>query len=307
MLGTCCVPWAEDGAFAEAIFRRSVRALVDGGVRDLYIFGTAGEGYAVTDGLFDRITRVFVEETSALGVPPMVGIISPSLLTVIERIETAAALGVALFQVSLPSWGTLTDAEVTLFFREVCGRFPQLRFLHYNLPRTGRMLSGRHYAELSAAYPNLVATKYGGPDVRFIAELLLEAPLLRHFFTEFGYAAGSALGEPGFLLSFSSSSLRRARSYFRAGVERDLTALAAMQRELAGVRRELAAAVGLGPHMDGAFDKLFNRLLLPEFPLRLLSPYLGASEEAFGRYAAVLRSRFPQWLDTVPAPPAAPT
>ena len=67
----------------------------------------------------------------------MVGVISPSLTTIIERIERAAALGFSAFQISLPNWGTLSDHELRTFFREVCGRFPELRFLHYNLPRDG--------------------------------------------------------------------------------------------------------------------------------------------------------------------------
>ena len=305
-LGTVCVPWNEDGSFAEPLFRQSVRALVRGGLRDLYLFGTAGEGYAVTDALFRRITGAFVEETAALDVPPMVGVISLSLQTVIERIELAAGLGVRRFQVSLPSWGTLTDAEVRVFFRETCGRFPGLQFLHYNLPRTGRLLSARDYVALAGEHPNLVATKYGGPDLRLISSLLGEAPMLRHFFTELGYAAGSAIGEPGFLVSFASSSLRGALAYFRAGVARDLAALNATALELSGVHRALVEAVGPGPHMDGAFDKLFSRLHVPEFPLRLLPPYLGASEEAFHTYRAVLRSRYPQWIESPAAPEAAP-
>jgi dihydrodipicolinate synthase/N-acetylneuraminate lyase len=302
MLGTCCVPWNEDGTLAEGVFRRSVRALVAGGLRDPYVFGTAGEGYAVSDALFDRVVRVFVEEAAALGVPPMVGVISLSLATILERIERGAALGVGLFQLSLPSWGTLADGEVATFFRETCGRFSELRFLHYNLPRAGRLLAGPHYAELAAAHPNLVATKYGGGDLGLIAGLLREAPQLRHFFTELGFAAGCPLGAPGLLVSFASSSLRRARAYFEAGVRRDLPALAAMQRELVEVRAALAAAVGSGPHMDGAFDKLFSRLRVPDFPLRLLPPYEAAGEAAFERYRAALATRFPAWLDA-PRPP----
>jgi dihydrodipicolinate synthase/N-acetylneuraminate lyase len=301
MLGTCCLPWDEDGAFLENVFRAGVRTLVRGGLRDLYVFGTAGEGYAVTDALFDRVVRVFVEEATDLGVPPMVGVISLSLPTVVERIERAANLGVRRFQLSLSSWGTLTDGEVAVFFRETCGRFPELRFLHYNLPRAGRLLSGRQYAELAAAHPNLVATKYGGADLRLIADLLSEAPRLRHFFTELGYAAGCALGAPGLLVSFASSGLHRARAFFDAGVQRDLPALAALQRELLEVRAALAAAVGPGPHMDGAFDKLISRLQVPDFPLRLLPPYAGAGEAAFATARRWRRASPPGW--TLPRHP----
>ena len=297
MLGTCCLPWNEDGTLAEDVFRRSIRSLTARGLRDLYLFGTAGEGYAVTDTVFDQATRVFVEEAAALDVPSMVGVISLSLPTVIERIERAAALGVRRFQIALPSWGTLTDAEVAVFFRETCGRFPESQFLHYNLPRSGRLLTGRDYAALAAAHPNLVATKLGGGDVRMIGDLHSEAPQLRHFFTEQGYAVGSALGEPGFLVSLASTNLRRARAYFDAGAQRDAAALAAMQQELAALHRALVSAMDPGAHMDGAFDKLFSRLLVPDFPLCLLPPYAGASEAAFERFANVLRERFPQWFD----------
>ena len=62
-------------------------------MKHLYVFGTAGEGYAVSDRQFDEITRVFHEETRAPDVHPMVGVISLSLTTIIERIERAAALG----------------------------------------------------------------------------------------------------------------------------------------------------------------------------------------------------------------------
>jgi dihydrodipicolinate synthase/N-acetylneuraminate lyase len=242
---------------------------------------------------------VFVDEMAHLDARPMVGIISLSLRTIIGRIERAMAMGVRVFQVSLPSWGALSDAEVAVFFREVCGRFPEAQFLHYNLPRAGRLLTARQYAALAAAHPNLVATKYGGGDVRVIAELLTIVPQLRHFLTELGFAAGSLIGAPGYLISFGGSNPRRAQAYFAAALAHDAATLGAMQAELMGLHQELVAAMGAaphGPHMDGAYDKLFSKLHDPRFPLRLLPPYLGATEAVFDRYRAALQARFPQWL-----------
>ncbi|MDQ3700989.1 MAG: hypothetical protein M3442_08740 [Chloroflexota bacterium] len=197
----------------------------------------------------------------------MVGVISPSLRTVIERIERATARGGREFQISLPCWGALNDAEVATFFREVCGRFPALQFLHYNLPRAGRLLTAPEYATLARAYPNLVATKYGGADLRVIADLLRTAGALRHFFTETGYMAAFLLGKPGFLVSFASSSISRAWAYYAAGVERDTPRLMTIQRD-------------------------------PRFPLRLLPPYQSASDAAFERYRDALKTQFPQWIDS---------
>ena len=77
-----------------------------------------------------------------------------------------------MFQISLPSWGTLDEAETMLFFQTVCGRFPDCRFLHYNLPRAGRIIRGREYHRIAEAVPNLVATKNSSTDYDRTADLL---------------------------------------------------------------------------------------------------------------------------------------
>ena len=61
-LGTVCVPWHDDDTVDVPTFRASIRTLVTAGMRDLYIFGTAGEGHAVTDEQFRQVTNVFVDE-----------------------------------------------------------------------------------------------------------------------------------------------------------------------------------------------------------------------------------------------------
>jgi dihydrodipicolinate synthase/N-acetylneuraminate lyase len=297
ILATCCVPWREDFTFAEDIFRRSVRHLVAEGIRDLYIFGTAGEGYAVTETQFDGITRVFLDEARGDGVQVMIGVISLSLPTIIERIERAKEMGARRFQISLPSWGTLRDTEVEAFFRETCGRFRDCEFLHYNLMRTGRLLTGAEYGRLAAMHPNLVATKNSTAEETRLARLLREAPQLQHFITEVGFAKAARHGECGLLLSFASSHLGRAQRYFRAGFERDVASLDSLQAELNAIIPDLQAAGASDAHMDGAFDKMFCRLNDPEFPLRLLPPYAAVMEEDFLCYAQALRAKHPRWLN----------
>ena len=298
VLATCCVPWHEDFTFAEDIFRRSVRHLIAQGLRDLYIFGTAGEGYAVTETQFDTITQVFLEEVKgAEGVQGMVGLISLSLPTVIERIERAHAMGARRFQLSLPSWGALRDAEMTAFFRETCGRFRDCQFLHYNLQRTGRIITGSEYGRLADEHPNLVATKNSTKDEARLQSLMSEAPQLQHFITEGGFAMACTMGECGFLVSYASTNFKLAQAYFRAGHERNFTLLEDMHRELTAIAADLRGSLaGSTAHMDGAFDKLFCRLHDPAFPLRLLPPYEGISEEIFLHYAANLRANHPHWM-----------
>lgn len=296
ILGTVCIPWLEDYSFDEAMFRQEIRFLVESGLNHLYIFGTAGEGYAVDNVLFEYVTQVFVEEMQGCEALPMVGVISLSLRTIIERIERASALGIRHFQISLPSWGTLSEQEAQIFFREICGRFPDLQFLHYNLQRAGRLITPAEYAVLAAEHENLVATKISTRDTVVIHSLLEKAPQLRHFFTEPGFAYSSLLGESGLLISVASSNPARAHEYFKAGVTGDTKTLIPLQRELMAMINELMGAVGAQAHMDGAYDKIFCKLHQPDFPLRLLPPYTSSSEKAFTQYANALRSKFPQWL-----------
>jgi dihydrodipicolinate synthase/N-acetylneuraminate lyase len=295
ILAACCVPWTDDFAFAEEIFRRQVRHLIGHGISDLYIFGTAGEGYAVTESQFDEITEVFLDETRGDGVQGMIGVISLSLPTIIERIERAREMGARRFQLSLPSWGTLRDTELDIFFRETCGRFPDCEFLHYNLQRAGRIITGAEYGRLAELHANLVATKNSTADTHRLRSLLTEAPQLQHFITEAGFAEAAMMGECGLLISVANTNLALGRTYFEAGRRRDGAALAETGREASQLITELLKLVGSDTHMDGAFDKLFCRVNDSQFPLRLLPPYEGANEAVFEQFVKLLKKKYPRW------------
>jgi dihydrodipicolinate synthase/N-acetylneuraminate lyase len=232
----------------------------------------------------------------AAGAEPMVGVISLSTTSIIDRIARARDMGVRRFQISLPSWGALSERELFAFFRQTCGRFPDCQFLHYNLMRTKRLVTPREYARLAEEHPNLVATKNSTDDMGRIEELILLAPQLQHFLTETGYAYGSLFGECGLLGSVATLNWSSAREFLEAGRRRDVETLMALLRELNPLTRELIRLAGSEAHMDGAFDKMFCRMHDPRFPLRLLPPYEGASEETFARFAALLREKYPRWV-----------
>ncbi len=297
ILATCCVPWNEDGSLAEEIFRREIRNLLANLTRHIYLFGTAGEGYAVTDKQFDHIARVFSEETNQPDVQGMIGVISLSLPTMIGRIERAREMGIHTFQISLPSWGALTDGELKRFFKEICGRFPDCAFLHYNLLRTKRLVTPDEYAALANEHPNLVATKNSTDSMERIQALMTKAPQLQHFFTETGFAYGSLIAECGLLISIASIHFAEAKRYFEAGRRRDSASLFSAQRELTEMVGDLVALGRGEAHMDGTYDKVFCKIHDPEFPLRLLPPYAGFSDETFRTIVAMIQNKYPRWTD----------
>lgn len=287
ILGTAVVPWDEDHAFIERLFREQVRRLATDLTPHLYIFGTAGEGYAVTESQFDQVARAFVDEMRQVVGPdaqPMVGLISLSLGTVLERIERCRDLGVTHFQISLPAWGACTDGEVDRFFAQTCGRYPDCRFLHYNLPRTQRMLAGADYARLAAAHPNLVAVKTGGADRAALVDMLEGAPDLRFFFTELNFASVRDAYECGLLISMASTHPARAQAFFASRGE----ALLRYRDELKTLADALLGTFRPACHIDAAFDKAFVKLHQPDFPLRILPPYEGPTDAMFDAFVAAM-------------------
>jgi len=294
LLATCVIPWDERGDFVESLFIDEVHGLLKL-TKHLYVFGTAGEGYAVTDRQFERITRVFHEAMRAGAAEPMVGIISLSLGTIVERIEIARDIGVRQFQISLPSWGALTDDEVSVFFRETCGRFPDCRFLHYNLLRTKRLITPEQYASLAEMHPNLVATKNSTNSMDRLQKLMRLAPALRLFPNETGFVHASELGECGLLASVAPLNSATCRMFFEAGRVGNRPLLLELQKEIAHLTEHLLALAGASALIDGAFDKMLWKMHDDRFPLRLLPPYSGASEEGFRKFAALVQSRFPRW------------
>jgi dihydrodipicolinate synthase/N-acetylneuraminate lyase len=294
-MASCVVPWSDEYEFMEDLFRHETRTLLKEGTQHLYIFGTAGEGYAVTNPQFFEIAKVFAEEMRQAGAEPMVGAINLSLGTIIERIEMARDLGVRRFQISLPGWGALTESEMLLFFRETCGRFADCQFLHYNLLRTKRLVTPAEYARLAEEYPNLVATKNSTDSMERIHGLLTQAPQLRHFLTETGFIYGSLVGECGLLISLASTNWKAGQAFFEAGGRRDAETLVGCQRELDAMLHMLLKEAGPGEHIDGTYDKMLWRLHDRRFPLRLLPPYCGAEEAGFDRFEAALREKLPRW------------
>ena len=297
LLGSCCVPWNEDGSFSEQIFRRQVQHLIKIGTRHLYIFGSAGEGYAVTDMQFNRITEVFCEEMNTEDASPMVGVISASLPTVIQRINWARDMGVKEYQIALPCWGQCTFDEIRRVFGETCGKFDDCSFLHFNSPHTKRMVTADEYTILADEFSNLVATKNIIDSVREVTLLLKKSPQLQHFFMEHGFALASILGlEAGWIIALASTNWQRANAFYQACMQRDIEQITDYMLELVQIENALYHLVGGQGHIDGVYDKIFCNIADGDFPLRLLPPYNYGTDETARKYVAFLRNNYPQWL-----------
>lgn len=114
-------------------------------------------------------------------------------------------------------------------------------------------------------------------------------------FTETGFGYGSPIGECGFLISIASIHFAEAKKYFEAGRRRDFDTLLRGQRDLMEMVLDLVRLGRGEAHLDGTYNKVFGKIHDSEFPLRLLSPYAGWSEETFRKIVAMIEKKFPRW------------
>jgi dihydrodipicolinate synthase/N-acetylneuraminate lyase len=277
-LAACMLPWDNDFQLDVAKFEQQIQATLDDGYTCLYVMGTAGEGYAVSENRFRQVVEVFAAKTVQAGIDPQVGVIGLSMEQMIQRLALAHHLGIRMFQISLPGWGALDEAETMLFFKTVCGEFPDGRFLHYNLPRAKRIIRGPEYHRIADEVPNLVATKNSSTDYARTADLLLNAPELQHFLLEGNFAMGCTLGECSLLCSYDVLFPKTTWKFFEAGQKKDLAELFRITRFLHEVGTKLFAHCSRAM-IDGSYDKTFLWLRKPDFSNRMLPPYLGLSEE----------------------------
>jgi dihydrodipicolinate synthase/N-acetylneuraminate lyase len=296
ILISCEIPWDENERLVEAVFRQEVRHVLAKGFNNLYIFGTAGEGYAVDTARFQQIVRIFNEETRSDGVHAQVGVIGLSTANILERIEFAYRTGFRIFQISLPSWGALNDNEMLRFFKDVCGAFPDARFLHYNLMRSKRLLTPADYRRIADAVPNLAATKNTGTDVSTTAELIRQTPEIQHFLGETMFPTGCLWGECSLLSSFGALIPAKTREFFEYGRTRQIEKLFGFQKEYLDKVGLLLQVMLKHNRIDGAYDKLFVRLAGLDMPLRLLSPYDSLPDDVFEACRKIIAEEFSGWL-----------
>ena len=295
ILVSCEVPWSEKEELLEDLFRKEVRSTLSN-FNNLYIFGTAGEGYAVTVSRFEEIVRIFREETDLDGVYPMVGVIAMSTPQAVERVGLAFDMGFRVFQIAMPPWGELNDSEYMTFFKDVCGNFSEAKFVHYNLPRARRVLLGPEYRRLEEAVPNLVGTKNCRTDITEVTSIATHTSELQHFWGEHAFAHGCLYDECSLLSTWGALFPTKTKEFFHYGVTGRIEELFRMQAEFMKVIDAFDGPTAGYERIDGAWDKMIVRASGIEMPLRLLSPYQGFDDKVFQTCIGAVREKYPEWL-----------
>lgn len=295
-LAAITIPWKEDFSFDKELFDIFIKKLVDSGIKYIYTFGTAGEGYALDDETFLEITKAHIDSLKNTDVTPITGIISLSLKEMLHRIFLAYELGIRDFQISFPSWGALTDEEVIIFFHEICDKFPDCKFMHYNNGgRSKKLLKAKDYIKLAQEIPNLVAVKFMNDSLEDIINIVRADIPLQFILSEYGYGLGCLYGECSMLFSSISSHLPTAWRLYQAGLIKDIDTIVELEKEVT-ISQEILFRICTKQVINAAYDKLYAKTVMPEFPMRLLPPYQTFSEDIVEKYMLEMEKYLPQWF-----------
>ena len=286
------IPWDDRGSLLPNAFRGATRKLLDEGCDGIYLFGTSGEGYAVTENEFLQITALFAEETEDRGVFRQVGCFGLSSDQVKERCAVVRDRSIEGVQITLPFWKELTDAELLGFFEEVCGNFPDLSFLLYNNPRDKRKLSGKELSKVQEVAPNMHAAKTGSGNWLEFLELVTESPGIRHFVTEPAFLFCYPLGVAGLIPSTNYARPGMCRRYYEAVTSDRHEEASALHRDIVRFFYKTAVPLVKKGYIDGAIDKAYAVIGGMDIPLTMKGPYKALSAEDFAWLGQLIKDEF---------------
>jgi 4-hydroxy-tetrahydrodipicolinate synthase len=165
-------PFRSDDSIDEAALRAETRYLVETArVHGLAVSGSTGEGHAMTTDEVRRVTAI-VSEEAAGRVPVIVGIITDSTASAVERGLAVKDLGVAALQVTPVHYLFRPDDDAMLRHFDTLSSRTGLPIIIYNVvPWT--YLSPDLLARIIRSVPGVVGVKQSAGDMKLLADLLL--------------------------------------------------------------------------------------------------------------------------------------
>lgn len=225
-------PFADDGARIDSdALGALVRHDIDQGLTGLYVGGSTGEAFLMTEA--ERMAALAAAAEAANGDCQLiahVGDLNPEVSLRLAR--KAAQLGYDATSAVPPFYYGFSPAEIEAHYRRLAGA-TDLPFLVYNFPAlTGVTLSAGQLAALMAL-PNVVGVKNTSPDYYALEALRRAAPdkLLFNGFDE-TLLPGLSLGADGGIGSTYNVQGQRVVALAEAVAQGDLDSARALQSQM---------------------------------------------------------------------------
>ncbi len=296
------VCWDANNRFDEATYRRNIERVIAFKPHGIYTSGSTGEFFALDFDEFKTMVDAQAELCGAARMPLQIGCCSDATHKTIRLMEYAAskkAVGGA--QVVLPYWMELRDPEVLQFFKDLRKAVPDLPFIHYNIDRTKRFLTGPQYRKLLDAGINIVGVKFGAAGRNFSAlqRAVVMTPEISYFVGEEMLASGMLIGARGSYSSLCFTDPALMLNLYKTAASGKWAEAVRLQRLMATFCDDweaLGEKLGQGmidPVGDKALGVASGCLLGHQ---RCRAPYIGWSDKAMSAFRNWLRAEYPQFL-----------
>ncbi len=287
-------PWQSDGTVDSGVVREIVARYAAAGLDGAYTTGTDGELHVMELDELAQLVPPFAEAASAAGLPVQVGCGWQHTKGVIDRGRVAAANGVGIIQLTLPSWIPLNDDELLRFYGAIQTALPETLLIHYNILRSGRMLTGRDYLRVLEVAPNLAGSKHTGGSTAALSEIIDATPHLAHFAVDADIVTGAMVGSPGYYSFIANLSPGFALQMMAACDRKDWDEAAKY-----GVycRRFFRSWLALCPDINSssALGKIATRAgICPDMPLAIKEPYISGAERHVNELRELVAREFPE-------------
>lgn len=151
-------PMNEDESVNEEELRRQINRLIDAGIYGIFVLGTNGEFYALSEPEKLRIIKAAVDEVKGR-VPVYAGTGCVSTADTVALSRKAEELGVDALSVISPYFVNVSQDDIFRHFDTVA-KAVNLPILLYNMPaRTGNNISFKTLKKLGEANSNIIGAK----------------------------------------------------------------------------------------------------------------------------------------------------
>jgi dihydrodipicolinate synthase/N-acetylneuraminate lyase len=287
-------PWQADGCVDAGVVRELVQRYAAAGLDGAYTTGTDGEVHVMEIDDLRQLVPPFAAAAAESGLPVQVGCGWSHTNGVIERGRVAREHGIGIIQVTLPSWIPLNDDEVIRFYGAIGDAIPELRLIHYNIMRSGRMMNGADFQRAHAVAPNLAGSKHTGGNISLVAEIIEATPGMAHFMVDSDIVAGALFGSPGYYSFIANVSPSFALAMMNTCDRGDWLDAA---KHAKYCQRFFRRWLPMCPEINSssALAKIATAAgVFPEMPLVIKEPYTSGSERHVRALRELIQREFPE-------------
>ena len=165
-------PIDKDELIDEAVLRRMVDHVIEGGVHGILAFGSNGEFYCVEEKEMQRGLEIMIDQAAGR-VPVYCSIGAISTKKCVRMAKMAAKAGAAGVSVLPPMFIKPTEEELYLHFKAIADAIPKTPVLLYNNPaRTGYHITPKLAIRLASTVKNIVGVKDSSGDMTITCEYI---------------------------------------------------------------------------------------------------------------------------------------